>query len=171
VQAFLKPLAFAMTGAFCGLAAFLALYFNAPSYSRESSLQCINCHIMRPFFANIDRSPHRAETCSDCHLPHENIFRHYAFKARDGMWDTAMYLTFNESHAIKLHERSRQVIIDNCIRCHRAAMSFTESFGETDRFCGDCHRDIAHPAPMSVTSTPYVQLPPYLPFPDFLLQK
>ena len=55
---------------------------------------CVNCHIMQPYYATWNHSSHgRGETvtCNDCHVPHENIVRKYAFKGMDGMKHTAAF--------------------------------------------------------------------------------
>jgi cytochrome c nitrate reductase, small subunit len=142
---------------------------------------CINCHIMSPYYATWAHSAHaRNTTCNDCHVPNDNIAAHYAFKGLDGMKHVAYFVTFNESQAIEAEDASAQVIMDNCIRCHKqlnqefvtsGRITYMEAKRGEGKACWDCHRDVAHMNKNSLSSTPeaeYVEPMPPSPVPHWL---
>ena len=86
---------------------------------------CINCHIMSPYYATWAHSAHaRNTTCNDCHVPNNNMAAHYAFKGMDGMKHVAYFVTFSERQSIEAEDASAEVIMDNCIRCHKQLNSW-----------------------------------------------
>lgn len=142
---------------------------------------CINCHIMSPYYATWAHSAHaRNTTCNDCHVPNNNIVSHYAFKGMDGMKHVAYFVTHSEAQAIEAEEASAEVIMDNCIRCHKQLNQEFVNTGRIDymeaqrgegKACWDCHRDVAHMNKNSLSSTPgaeYVESMPPSPVPDWL---
>ncbi len=125
---------------------------------------CVNCHIMTPYYATWSRSSHgRDATCNDCHVPNNNILAHYGFKGLDGMKHVAYFVTNSEKQAIMAEFASDEVIMDNCIRCHK---QLNQEFVKTGRIdymmakrgegmaCWDCHRDVPHGGMNTLTSTP-----------------
>ena len=142
---------------------------------------CINCHIMSPYYATWAHSAHaRNTTCNDCHVPNNNTVSHYAFKGMDGMKHVAYFVTHSEAQAIEAEEASAEVIMDNCIRCHKQLNQEFVNTGRIDymeaqrgegKACWDCHRDVAHMNKNSLSSTPgaeYVEPMPPSPVPDWL---
>lgn len=142
---------------------------------------CINCHIMSPYYATWTHSAHaRNTTCNDCHVPNNSIVSHYAFKGMDGMKHVAYFVTHSEAQAIEAEEASAEVIMDNCIRCHKQLNQEFVNTGRIDymeaqrgegKACWDCHRDVAHMNKNSLSSTPgaeYVEPMPPSPVPDWL---
>ena len=92
---------------------------------------CINCHIMSPYYATWSHSSHgRDVTCNDCHVPNNNIASHYFFKGMDGMKHVAYFVTHSERQAIEAEDASAEVIMDNCIRCHK---QLNQEFVKTGR--------------------------------------
>src|SRR5512145_2919224 len=71
-------------GVFTGLGFYVLHISKATSYLSDDSKVCINCHIMRPQYATWERGSHgRGTSCNDCHVPQDNMFRKYLFKAQD----------------------------------------------------------------------------------------
>ena len=142
---------------------------------------CVNCHIMSPYYATWSHSSHaRDVTCNDCHVPNGNIVAHYGFKGLDGMKHVAYFVTRSEHQAIKAEDMSAEVIMDNCIRCHK---QLNQEFVKTGRIdymkakrgegkaCWDCHRNVPHMGKNSLSSTPnaeYVEPIPPSPVPGWL---
>ena len=96
---------------------------------------CVNCHIMQPYYATWNHSSHgRGETvtCNDCHVPHENIVRKYAFKGMDGMKHTAAFVAFREPQVPAAKDPSAQVVMNNCIRCHTELTTALVKAGKMD---------------------------------------
>jgi cytochrome c nitrite reductase small subunit len=132
-------------------AAVLALVFfvyvsDAPAYGGSAAETCANCHVMDSHYENWYHAPHSQWTeCVDCHLPHENIVVYYLEKGRQGAKDVFAFTTGNIPDAIRASETSKNIIQDNCVRCHSAKVSDIMSGAQPyDRYCWDCHRAIAH---------------------------
>ena len=125
---------------------------------------CVNCHIMSPYYATWSHSSHgRDATCNDCHVPNGNIVSHYAFKGMDGMKHVAYFVTHSERQAIMAEDASAEVIMDNCIRCHKQLNTEFVKTGRIDYMeakrgegmaCWDCHRNVPHGGMNTLTSTP-----------------
>ena len=167
-----------MTGAILGLALYAAYSSRAISYLSDAPQTCVNCHIMAPQYATWQHSSHReVATCNDCHVPHDNIFRTYYFKAMDGARHATMFTLRLEPQNIFIKEAGIGVVQENCIRCHSQLITDsrllvqTSSFHEKyeDRLCWECHREVPHGRVKSLSSTPYARVPlPGSPLPAWL---
>ena len=142
---------------------------------------CINCHIMSPYYATWSHSSHaRDVTCNDCHVPNGNMAAHYAFKGLDGMKHVAYFITHSEHQAIQAEAMSDEVIMDNCIRCHKqlnqefvktGRIDYMEAQRGEGKACWDCHRNVPHMGKNSLSATPgaeYVEPMPPSPVPGWL---
>ena len=167
----------------CGIVAgggLLFLYLlRAHTYLGDDPAACMNCHIMAPYYATWMHSSHaRDATCNDCHVPHENALRKWAFKGTDGMRHVAAFLTHSEPQVITANEVSAGVIMNNCIRCHTELNTEFVSTGKIDymqarvgegKACWDCHREVPHRRTNSLAATPAALVPyPESPAPDWL---
>lgn len=166
-------------GALVGLALLFMYMLRAHTYLGDDPAACVNCHIMAPYYATWMHSSHsRNATCNDCHVPHENLARKYAFKGVDGMKHVAAFLTFSEPQAPEAQTASNQVIMNNCIRCHTELNTQLVKTGKIDfmmaqagqgKACWDCHRDVPHGGKNSLSSTPEANVPyPESPVPSWL---
>ena len=136
---------------------------------------------MSPYYATWSHSAHaRNTTCNDCHVPNNNMAAHYAFKGMDGMKHVAYFVTRSESQSIEAEDASAEVIMDNCIRCHKqlnqefvktGRIDYMEAKRGEGKACWDCHRDVAHMKKNSLSSTPgaeFVEPMPPSPVPHWL---
>ncbi|MCE9646101.1 MAG: cytochrome c nitrite reductase small subunit [Chloroflexi bacterium] len=119
---------------------------DAPAYGGSAPETCNNCHAMDSQYENWYHAPHEKVTeCVDCHLPHANIVVYYLEKGRQGAKDTFAFTTGNIPVAIRASLQTKNIIQENCLRCHRETveniMMGTPSF---ERYCWDCHRSVAH---------------------------
>ncbi len=150
----------------------LFLYMlRAHTYLGDDPAACVNCHIMAPYYATWFHSSHgRDATCNDCHVPHDNPVKKYAFKGLDGMGHVAAFLTHGERDVIRAHDRSSQVIMDNCIRCHtQLNTEFMTAQTGAGKACWDCHRDVPHGRGTSLSTTPAALVPyPESPVPEWI---
>ena len=127
-----------------------------------------------PYYATWQHSSHgRNATCNDCHVPHENMIRKYAFKGTDGMRHVGAFLAFSEPQSPAARDASAEVIMDNCIRCHEQLVtnlagpgrySFMMTKTGEGKACWDCHRDVPHAGRNSLSSAP-AAIVPYAPSP------
>ena len=157
-----------LTGVFFGLGFFIIYSSNAPSYLSDSPETCINCHIMVPQYATWSHSSHRENaTCNDCHVPHDNVFNKYYFKAKDGLRHASIFTLRLEPQVIFIHKAGKKVVQQNCVRCHSNLLTDTklqtltnfEHYKISDRECWDCHREVPHGRVNSLSSTPYARFP------------
>jgi cytochrome c nitrite reductase small subunit len=152
-----------------GIALVIFHISNASSYLSDNPRACINCHVMTTEYASWQRSSHaRVATCNDCHVPHDNFIRKYAFKASDGMRHAAMFTFRLEPQVIQIKEAGQNVVQENCLRCHADQMHTTylsRSINKEDtdaglgRFCWDCHRETPHGRIKSLSAYPDARVP------------
>jgi len=158
-----------LMGIFAGLAVYIFIISNAASYLSDDPETCINCHVMNPQYASWQHSSHReVANCNDCHVPHNNVFNKYFFKAKDGMRHSTMFTLRMEPQVIQIKEAGRKVVHQNCIRCHgklledpqlQATGNFDHYLHRTERECWDCHRETPHGRVNSLSATPFARVP------------
>lgn len=155
---------FILTGIFFGLTAFVFYVSKTVTYLGDHPETCINCHVMDPQYANWTHNSHyRVTNCNDCHVPHNNIFSKYFFKATDGLNHAVMFTLRLEPQVIIMEEETRSMIQQNCIRCHtkNVGMDYVSSIVPSfhnyleARYCLDCHRETPHGRVNGLASTPY----------------
>lgn len=167
-----------ITSIFVGLIAFTFYVSKAHSYLSDRPETCTNCHIMAPQYATWTHSSHREVAhCNDCHVPHNNFLNKYYFKAKDGLRHATMFTLRKEPQVIFIHEAGRNVVQNNCIRCHsqqvtdpKLASSVQAHIHHTqDRICWECHREVPHGRVNSLSSVPNAQVPlPESPVPAWI---
>jgi len=165
-------------GAMLGLFCYLIYISNAVSYLSDDPETCVNCHIMAPQYATWSHSSHREVAhCNDCHVPHNNVFNKYYFKAKDGMRHAYMFTMRLEPQTIFIREEGKHVVQQNCLRCHSdlvhnsrlLAMTTTYHDSFNDRQCWECHRETPHGRVHSLSSEPFARVPdPGSPVPGWL---
>jgi len=152
-----------LLGIFFGLAAYALYISKATSYLSDNPETCINCHVMNPQFYTWAHSAHRqVANCNDCHLPHDNFFKKYLFKAEDGLRHATIFTLRNEHQVILIREAGRQAVQKNCIRCHEnvTGMEYLMSVQPKyhnylqERACLDCHRETPHGRLNGLAATP-----------------
>lgn len=157
-----------LLGAIVGLVVFAIYSSRAYSYLSNAPETCVNCHIMAPQYATWQHSSHReVANCNDCHVPHDNIFRTYYFKAMDGARHASMFTLRLEPQNIFIKQAGIQVVQENCIRCHSTLITDSKLLVQTEQFhskfeerlCWDCHREVPHGRVKSLSSTPYARVP------------
>ena len=167
-----------LLGIFIGLMVFVIYISRAHSYLSDEPETCVNCHVMAPQYATWQHSSHRENaTCNDCHVPHNNVFNKYYFKAKDGLRHATMFTLRMEPQVIFIHEEGAEVVQNNCIRCHtdlitdQKLMANTEAIQahRSDRKCWECHREVPHGRVNSLSSVPHARVPmPSNPVPSWL---
>lgn len=166
---FILPLAIA-GGIIGGLVAYTAYMARIHSYLSDDPSACVNCHIMTPYYETWRHSSHAQWTnCNDCHVPQDNVLKKYAFKAKDGLYHSAVFTLRMEPMAIRPREESYEAIMNNCIRCHNdlnsmcikgTAISYKDVLKGDGKACWDCHRQVPHGGISSINSAPNAPLAP-----------
>ena len=192
VKYFLPPPQWKLTviillGIFTGMAVFTFRTSRAWSYLSDDPATCMNCHIMAPQYATWSHSSHRGKAdCNDCHVPPNNVFNKYFFKAKDGLRHATIFSLRAEPQVIFIKQAGLNVVKDNCVRCHEQQMACMqchikirpdtdELFGEGEdeismlngefteyhagRLCWDCHREVPHGRVNSISSVPNARVP------------
>jgi len=163
---------------FVGLVLFTLHVARATSYLSDKPEACVNCHVMAPHFATWQKSSHgRFTVCNDCHVPQNNIFEKYFFKASDGIRHSYMFTFRLEPQVIRIHEAGRNAVQKNYIRCHAnqihpisvRAISMQSIQEHGEGYCWDCHRETPHGRVNSLTSTPFARTPQLSPpYPEWM---
>ncbi len=157
-----------LLGVIAGMLAFMFRASRAHSYLSDKPETCMNCHIMAPQYATWSHSSHREVTnCNECHVPHDNFFRKYYFKAMDGLRHATIFTLRAEPQVIFIKHAGIEVVQENCIRCHEALLkdhklvARNEDFHHlrTDRLCWECHREVPHGRVNSISSVPFARVP------------
>ena len=152
-----------------GLGIFIFYESNAPSYLSDEPETCINCHVMYPQYASWSHSSHaRCTNCNDCHVPHDNFFRKYFFKAKDGTRHASIFTMRGEPQVIQIKEAGKSVVQENCIRCHYDLVNMVDIVEVTadssregkGKLCWDCHRETPHGTINSLSAAPYSLVKP-----------
>ncbi|NLA24247.1 MAG: cytochrome c nitrite reductase small subunit [Bacteroidales bacterium] len=159
-------------------AGFYTFYIaKAWTYLSESPETCVNCHIMKTEYTTWRQSSHgRNTTCNDCHVPQDNFFRGYYFKAKDGLRHATIFTARAYSQSITMLEPGRKVVFENCMRCHdnltdrvMGGLTYKEIKQGNGKVCWDCHREVPHGRVKSLSSTPWAEVPvPENQVPDWL---
>jgi cytochrome c nitrite reductase small subunit len=162
-----------LSGLLLGSVIFLFYLSKANSYLSDNPKVCINCHIMGEQFVSWEHSSHRlVANCNDCHVPHNNIFSHYYFKAKDGLRHATIFTLRGEKQVIFIKEAGIEVVQENCERCHEklvCSIEFMEQGGfggneeieeqKGERLCWDCHRETPHGRMHSLSTSPNARVP------------
>jgi cytochrome c nitrite reductase small subunit len=169
---------FGLLAVFVGVVAYLFYVSRAHSYLSDNPQTCINCHLMAPQFATWQHSAHReVATCNDCHVPHDNLFNHYLFKAQDGMWHATVFTLRAEPQVIQIKEAGIAVVQENCKRCHTQLnervgllqVTREDNLHGEGKLCWDCHREVPHGRVKGLSTTPNARVPtPDSPVPSWL---
>lgn len=119
------------------------------AYLGNNPTTCNNCHVMDAVYENWYHGAHKnSAVCGDCHTPHDLIPKYYV-KAMSGYHHVTAFFFKEIPGAIRAKESSRQIVQENCRRCHEEVVSqinisqMLDGTGQ-ERYCFDCHRNVAH---------------------------
>lgn len=119
------------------------------AYLGNNPTTCNNCHVMDAVYEGWYHGGHKQwANCNDCHTPHAFIPKYYT-KALSGYHHVSAFLLGDIPDAIRAKQSQREVVQENCIRCHTETIAdltwdMAYSEGEQERFCYECHRAVAH---------------------------
>lgn len=157
-----------LVGILIGLCGYKFYISKAYTYLSDDPKACVNCHIMEPEYATWMHSSHGRNTmCNDCHVPHDNVFRKYYFKANDGLRHATMFTFRMEPQVIKMHSPGQRVVQENCIRCHSTLVSEVQAgkvtaemaHADNGKLCWDCHREVPHSRVRGLNAAPHSPVP------------
>jgi cytochrome c nitrite reductase small subunit len=115
------------------------------AYLGNNPSTCNNCHVMDAVYEGWYHAGHSEwTTCNECHTPHALIPKYYV-KAKSGYHHVTTFLFGEIPDAIRAKESSREVVQENCIRCHEETVStVADGMMDSGRYCFECHRSVAH---------------------------
>jgi cytochrome c nitrite reductase small subunit len=115
------------------------------AYLGDDPDACNSCHVMDYVYEGWYHGGHKTwATCNDCHTPHALIPKYFV-KTRSGINHVSAFLLGDIPAAIRAKESSRQVVQENCLRCHGETVSdIADGQMEAGRYCFECHRSVAH---------------------------
>lgn len=130
-----------------GVAGYTFRYAEGLSYLKKDPKACVNCHIMQPQYDAWSKSSHHAvAVCIDCHLPHD-FFPKYAAKLENGWRHGEKFTTQNFVEPIVVQKRGREILQENCLRCHGELVHEIAPVSEgrrDDLSCTHCHFGVGH---------------------------
>ena len=134
-------------GAFVVTAGFTFVYARGLSYLSTDPRACANCHIMQRQYDAWGRSSHESvAVCVDCHLPHAFVAK-YAAKLENGWRHGQKFTTQNFQEPISVQARGREILQENCVRCHEHMvddiLAAPNAHGEAAS-CVHCHAGVGH---------------------------
>ncbi|MFS4417571.1 cytochrome c nitrite reductase small subunit [Maribacter sp. 2307ULW6-5] len=147
-----------------GMGLFIAQEAKITSYLSDDPQACVNCHVMTPVYNSWMHSSHREwANCNDCHLPQDNFVKKYYFKAKDGLYHASVFTARAEPDVIQTKEASKEVVQQNCIRCHVQQVTQVKYDGwleghqesRTGRECWSCHTSVPHGTVRGLTTVKY----------------
>lgn len=96
----------------------------------------------------------------------------------DGLYHAAVFTLKEEPQVIRPRDASKEVIMNNCIRCHTqlntefvntGMINYTQVQEGEGKACWDCHREVPHTVVSNLSSSPNAIVPlPQSPVPDWL---
>jgi cytochrome c nitrite reductase small subunit len=104
---------------------------------------CGSCHSMKLVHDRWQVSKHQQFTCTECHLPDKNIFSKVAYKTKAGLHDLVHETARDYPAGIGLSAKGRQIINQNCLRCHASTIAATP-MAANGADCLMCHRYLVH---------------------------
>jgi len=117
------------------------------AYLGNNPTTCNNCHVMDAVYESWYHGAHKAwANCNDCHTPHALIPKYYV-KALSGYHHVTAFAFGDIPDAIRAKLASKEVVQENCIRCHEETVENIDIERMSDgkqRYCYDCHRSVAH---------------------------
>jgi cytochrome c nitrite reductase small subunit len=139
-----------------GLGGFVFRYAEGLSYFGTDPSACANCHIMQPQYDAWQKgSHHAAAVCIDCHLPNDFVSKYYT-KAENGYRHGKLFTTGEFNEPIFVQARGREILEENCLRCHGSLVAELEphpgdqspsrdvAASQRDVSCVRCHSGVGH---------------------------
>lgn len=130
-----------------GLGLYTFIYARGLSYLSSDPQACVNCHAMNQVFEGWMSGDHRhVAVCNDCHLPHNAAWK-WIIKSENGLYHSLVFTFMNVPMNIRARESSRNVVRENCRRCHSvmASNAIANINGREESLdCLSCHRGTGH---------------------------
>ena len=140
--------------------------FTIAVKSTSDASFCVRCHTMKPVVASYYDDLHGGKnktgvraSCTDCHLPHDNLVNYLFQKGRTGIHDVYAEI-FKDKSKInweeRLDHREEYTYDSGCLKCHseleEATLTNKKSFLAHKHYfsktitsqCTTCHPHVGH---------------------------
>lgn len=122
----------------------IAMLATGAGYAYSDSPEfCGSCHSMKQAHSTWQASSHNRLTCTDCHLPHQNLAIKLITKAQTGTNDTYHEVLRDYPATMGLTPKNKAIVEDNCLRCHQFTVQNT-GMAAGGQDCTKCHRGLIH---------------------------
>jgi cytochrome c nitrite reductase small subunit len=132
-----------------GVGTFTFGYAKGLSYFSSDPAACANCHVMRDTFDAWAKSGHHhVATCVECHLPHAGLAKWLA-TADEGFRHSSAFTLQNFAEPIRITPGDRDIVLENCVRCHAVLVDDIHAGGagrDREPDCLHCHAEAGHGA-------------------------
>lgn len=139
----------AMVGILAGAGLFTFVHARGFAYLSNDPRVCTQCHVMREEFDGWQKASHHGvATCNDCHIPHE-MPQKLLVKAENGFWHSVRFTLQDFDEPIRIRPKNRDVLLQNCLRCHGEMVSHLNERGAEESGalgCIRCHDSVGHGA-------------------------
>ena len=93
------------------------------AYMGNNPSTCNNCHVMDAVYESWYHAGHKTwAVCGDCHTPHAFIPKYWT-KAVSGYHHVTAFLFGEIPGAIRAKDESKEIVQENCERCHTEMVS------------------------------------------------
>ncbi len=163
-----KSLKFILFLLCCGIFVGMILSLGTAQIVEETSDDkfCTKCHTMNPMANSNAQDVHGGKNktgfkanCTDCHLPHDNVFNYLYQKAKISIHDIRVQ-AFGDLESIDWEAKrkhAKNFVFDSaCLSCHvdlkeatmssqKAFVAHRDYFSKTiDKKCVQCHENVGH---------------------------
>ena len=139
-----KVLAVSVTGLAAGVGFVTFGFAEGTSYLSNDPAACVNCHIMRPQHDGWRHASHgRVAVCNDCHVP-QDFAGKYVTKAIHGYRHSRGFTLQDFHEPIQITPHSREIVQENCVRCHDPFVHAINAAGAEQVDCLRCHSRVGH---------------------------
>jgi len=136
-----------LAGIVIGIGGYTFYFAKGWSYLSDDPQACVNCHIMRDEYNSWSHSSHKTiATCNSCHTPHDIVGK-YMTKAENGFSHSRAFTFQDFPEPIQMREVSRNIVLNNCLDCHKTMVSSVTALhtGNKETLdCISCHRNVGH---------------------------
>lgn len=140
----IKLVAVALTGLAAGLGVVTFSFAEGASYLSNDPGACVNCHIMREQYDGWRHASHHAvAVCNDCHVP-DALVGKYVTKAIHGYRHSKGFTLQDFHEPIQITPHSREIVQDNCVRCHDPFVHSVNAVSTEPVDCLRCHSRVGH---------------------------
>jgi cytochrome c nitrite reductase small subunit len=140
-------------GTLAGVGSYTFSYAKGFSYLSSDPSACVNCHIMQRQYDGWQKASHHQQAvCIDCHVPQDFVSK-YLVKAENGWRHGKLFTTGGFVEPIEVKPAGRQILEDNCVRCHGSLTAEMApgrelhaelAANDGGRVCTRCHADVGH---------------------------